>query len=155
MPCDLRQYPANWPEIRRQILLRAGGRESDPRSGARCEECGVQNYTIGYRADDGSLVCASGNAYYDERQYASSYQEASAAAEHFDAWCAQESRFVVIVLTIAHLYDPNPHNVEPANLAALCQRCHNRHDAKLRQRHAAATRVAKTGQLALWGRDRC
>lgn len=36
-----------------------------------------------------------------------------------------------VVLTIAHL-DQNPANSDPANLRALCQRCHNRHDARTR-----------------------
>lgn len=40
-----------------------------------------------------------------------------------------------VVLTIAHL-DHNPENCDPSNLRALCQRCHNRYDAK----HRAATR---------------
>ena len=42
---------------------------------------------------------------------------------------------VRIVLTIAHL-DHHPENCDPSNLRALCQRCHNRYDAK----HRAKTR---------------
>ena len=42
---------------------------------------------------------------------------------------------VWVVLTIAHL-DHDPTNNDPSNLRALCQRCHNRHDA----RHRAANR---------------
>lgn len=38
---------------------------------------------------------------------------------------------VLTVLTIAHL-DHRPENCHPANLAALCQWCHNRYDAKTR-----------------------
>jgi hypothetical protein len=37
----MKNYPKNWSEIRREILLRAGGNEDDPRVGARCEKCGV------------------------------------------------------------------------------------------------------------------
>ena len=33
-----------------------------------------------------------------------------------------------VVLTVAHVHDPAPENVEPGNLAALCQRCHLNHD---------------------------
>lgn len=40
-------------------------------------------------------------------------------------------RIVRIVLTVAHL-DHQPENVGDDNLAALCQRCHNRYDAKMR-----------------------
>ena len=44
-----------------------------------------------------------------------------------------------IVLTIAHL-DHTPEHNHPDNLRALCQRCHNRYDAK----HRAETRKGKT-----------
>ena len=40
-----------------------------------------------------------------------------------------------VVLTIAHL-DHTPENCEPDNLRALCQKCHNKYDAK----HRAETR---------------
>ena len=33
-----------------------------------------------------------------------------------------------VVLTIAHVHDPDPENVDPDNLAALCQSCHLNHD---------------------------
>jgi len=36
-----------------------------------------------------------------------------------------------VVLTIAHI-DHTPENCEDFNLAALCQKCHNGHDAKMR-----------------------
>lgn len=42
---------------------------------------------------------------------------------------------IMIVLTVAHL-DHTPENCSPDNLRALCQRCHNRYDAK----HRAETR---------------
>ena len=44
-----------------------------------------------------------------------------------------------VVLTIAHL-DQDPANNEPTNLRALCQRCHNAHDAPWRRQNARATR---------------
>lgn len=37
-----------------------------------------------------------------------------------------------IVLTVAHL-DHDPSNCAEDNLKALCQRCHNRYDAKMRR----------------------
>ena len=40
-----------------------------------------------------------------------------------------------VVLTVAHL-DHTPENCDPSNLRALCQRCHNKYDAK----HRAETR---------------
>lgn len=108
MPTDMSRYPANWNEIRARILRRAGGQEDDPRVGARCEWCGVENYDI----RNGSKI----------------------------------------VLTIAHINDPDPLNCADDNLAALCQRCHNRHDIPHRKRNRAKTRRGKiidAGQLAL------
>jgi len=58
-----------------------------------------------------------------------------------------------VVLTVAHL-DHNEANCDPANLRALCQRCHLRHDLQQHMANAALTRRRKrieAGQLALWG----
>ncbi len=41
-----------------------------------------------------------------------------------------------VVLTVAHVHDHRPEAASLLNLAALCQRCHNRHDAS----HRAAGR---------------
>ena len=38
-----------------------------------------------------------------------------------------------VILTTAHVYDDRPEASSLLNLAALCQRCHNRHDAKVRR----------------------
>ena len=82
-PENKKRYPANWKEIRKDILKRADN---------KCEFCGIENYAI---RENGSKV----------------------------------------VLTIAHL-DHIPENCDYSNLRALCQRCHNRYDAK----HRAETR---------------
>lgn len=47
-----------------------------------------------------------------------------------------------MVLTTAHVHDERPEAASLLNLAALCQRCHNRHDApgrmqRRREREAA------------------
>jgi 5-methylcytosine-specific restriction endonuclease McrA len=53
-------------------------------------------------------------------------------------WCGAENHKPhpitgsVVVLTIAHLDDPNPMNCDANNLAALCQKCHNSYDAPMR-----------------------
>lgn len=39
-----------------------------------------------------------------------------------------------VVLTAAHVYDHRPEAAGFLNLAALCQRCHNRHDMEHRAR---------------------
>ncbi len=56
-----------------------------------------------------------------------------------------------VILTVAHL-DHQPENCTPWNLRAMCQRCHNRYDAKHRaqtraRRRAEAAAAAGQGQL--------
>ena len=57
-----------------------------------------------------------------------------------------------VVLTVAHVYDRRPENSSLLNLAALCQRCHNRYDARDRlANRRLRQRLAKlaAGQLPL------
>lgn len=48
-----------------------------------------------------------------------------------------------VVLTIAHIHDPDPANCDPGNIQALCQRCHNTLDAPMRAANARASRREK------------
>ena len=57
-------------------------------------------------------------------------------------------------LTIAHV-DQDETNNDEANLRAWCQRCHNRHDARTRQLHAAETRRRKMCNLHLFEDTPC
>ena len=57
-----------------------------------------------------------------------------------------------VVLTLAHVWDKAPEQASLLNLAALCQRCHNRHDARDRARSRFRRRIARLlrdGQLPL------
>ena len=57
-----------------------------------------------------------------------------------------------VVLTLAHVWDKAPENASLLNLAALCQRCHNRWDAADRARSRMRRRLARVlraGQLPL------
>lgn len=54
-------------------------------------------------------------------------------------------------MTIAHLDQDSSHN-EYSNLAALCQRCHNRYDMPHRIRNRAANarrKLERSGQMSL------
>ena len=51
-----------------------------------------------------------------------------------------------VVLTVAHVLNDDPADVRPANLAALCQRCHNRHDAAGRASGIKRRHDARIGQ---------
>lgn len=46
----------------------------------------------------------------------------------------------IVVLTTAHVYDHRPEAASLLNLAALCQRCHLTHDAKMHAENARARR---------------
>ena len=51
-----------------------------------------------------------------------------------EAWAVLDGDPVAkIVLTCAHVYDHRPEAASLLNLAALCQRCHYRHDAAMRR----------------------
>lgn len=54
-----------------------------------------------------------------------------------------------VVLTTAHVYDDRPEASDLLNLAALCQKCHNGHDAKDRLRRKRERIQRETGQLQL------
>jgi hypothetical protein len=130
MPIDYRNYPHNWhSEIRPRILERAQN---------RCERCGVPNYAFGIRG-------------YDGRFYDAETEEDCIAT--IQGLADLDAPYIRIILTIAHL-DHDTTNNDHGNLAALCQRCHNRYDAPHRARNAAATRrrnwVAASGQMDMF-----
>ena len=57
-----------------------------------------------------------------------------------------------VVLTLAHVWDKRPEQASLLNLAALCQRCHNRWDANDRRKSRIRRRLARLlrqGQLPL------
>jgi len=61
----------------------------------------------------------------------------------------------IVILTVAHL-DHNPENNDPANLKALCQRCHLAWDARQHVASARTTRHKKrlaAGQIELIPRE--
>jgi 5-methylcytosine-specific restriction endonuclease McrA len=97
----------------------------------RCEFCSIENGALGWRDTEGTFC-------HGEPM----------------SCCEEDARkFIRIVLTIAHL-DHDPTNNDPENLRALCQRCHNTHDAPHRQMNAAKTRRlnrdTKAGQQRLF-----
>lgn len=53
----------------------------------------------------------------------------------------------VVILTTAHVFDDRPEASNLLNLAALCQRCHNRHDIKKRRAGTKERRIARSGQI--------
>lgn len=118
-------YPANWPEIRQSICVRAKW---------RCEQCGLPNGALIHRKTDGGYRWPSQqemDMYHSELRSYHSRQQA-----------AKIMGLTRIVLTVAHL-DHNPANCADDNLRALCQYCHLTYDAAHHAQTARATRRCK------------
>lgn len=77
-------------------------------------------------------------------------------AKNHCEWCGAENyqphpiTGSTVILTTAHIHDHRPEASSFLNLAALCQKCHNGHDAKMRRRNAAARKQQESGQLVLF-----
>ena len=130
-PENKERYPSNWPEISWRIRFE--------RAGNACEDCGVKNYELGGRDENGKwhraciLDCSR-----------------RLPAPGTWSWCGGglNLRIVRIVLTVAHL-DHTPENCDDDNLRALCQRCHNRYDAAHRRAGIRERSLANQNKLAL------
>jgi len=148
------RYPKDWKQIRERIL---------EREGHKCKWCNAPNRTLVRRVVSAPWCWVAVGSTLERR-----FGMRRSADERF--WPAvRDSRAlqngmrwgmladpVEIVLTIAHVSDPAPENCAAENLAALCQRCHNIHDAEMRKANAAETRAKKhraampnAGQLSL------
>ena len=130
-PENKARYPNDWPAIRTAILERAGN---------RCERCKVLNRTRIARGggdDTGTYMTADAEVYDDTNGMLLTlgYQMSN----------YHVLRMTDIVLTIAHL-DHTPENCDPANLQALCQKCHLAYDAK---HHAASAQQTRRARLAV------
>lgn len=55
----------------------------------------------------------------------------------------------IVVLTTAHVHDDRPEASSLLNLAALCQKCHNGHDAKSRQARRRVRLAESLGFISL------
>lgn len=126
-PENLALYPADWKQIRARILERDGN---------RCKFCGVPNHETIFRCVIG------GTPAWGDPARSGTFYSAIDGSIVYDGFAIgeDEGRHVKIVLTIAHLHDPNPANCADDNLAALCQRCHNILDMPMRKANAAARR---------------
>lgn len=116
MPIDYKRYPKNWKtEIRPAVLKRAGN---------KCEFCGLSNGQKVYHA----RVNGRMEWFRDVNDiYKLGLPEPLA-----DFWA---NKPVTVVLTIAHLdHDECNHDIKLDRLAALCQLCHLRYDAKEKYR---------------------
>lgn len=131
------RYPSNWKAIRTSILERAGH---------KCECCGIPNGLEVVRDPRHAEAWFEASYFWDQVAGGSSWvmDVADQFGENENGTTKLKS--TKIVLTIAHL-DHTPENNDPANLAALCQRCHLRYDSELHQNNARKTRARKKGEI--------
>jgi len=105
-------YPTNWKEISLQVREEAG---------QCCEWCGAPNRAAGYRKP---------NPQPDEREFVVVLVVGNGEDTRRMTWPRLKFHGLTrIVLTVAHL-DRDSKNNDRSNLAALCQRCHLRHDIR-------------------------
>ena len=136
-PENRNRYPANWKQIRASILDRAGH---------KCEQCNAPNRTLiarGVGSDDGTYMLADGGDVFNSE---TGERLGLARGGEYET-----KGLIEVVLTIAHL-DHVPENCEPANLKALCQRCHLRYDFEHHKANAASTRRARRAMGDLFDR---
>lgn len=112
MPINYKHYHPKWKLISRLIRFK--------RANNKCEKCFVPNHSIIKRYADGCYRTPSAQE-WDMIKSRIRYKQTS----------LQESLkfhgFTKVVLTVAHL-DRDKTNNRFHNLAALCQRCHLKHD---------------------------
>jgi hypothetical protein len=106
-PENKARYPADWQDVRVQIMSRAGYR-------CEWEGCGARHLAVGVWRDGlfKQIVHPSTPGTFDFE-----------LAESIE----KDERIVRIVLTIAHL-DHVPEHCDPENLRAWCQRHHLAYD---------------------------
>lgn len=130
------RYPADWPKIRAAILARANN---------RCETCGAPNRETIVRGaadskDAGTYAMFDGGDCFDAE---TGKERGAVRGSEYDG-----GNVVRVILTVAHL-DHDESNNDPANLRALCQMHHLRHDREDNVQRRRATAAARAGQGAL------
>ena len=124
-------YPANWDELSKRVRETAG---------QRCQQCKAPNgqqIARGCDVDAGTYMVVDGGAVFSEIDgELLGVQRGS----EYDA-----DRFLVVVLTVAHL-DQDPTNNALENLRALCQKCHLAHD---KHQHIASARATRRARKAV------
>jgi hypothetical protein len=126
-------YPANWPDLSREIRFE--------RAGGKCQSCG--------RPHGGVVLCLPDGRWFDPAQQ--TWRDARGRAARWpDLLEAIPRRTTRVVLAAAHL-DHNPRNNRRRNLRCLCQRCHLIHDRPQhrRQRWITCRRRYALGDLFL------
>ena len=104
-------YPIDWEQLSRSIRF--------SRAGGRCERCARPHLQRVPHLGDGRWWDATARCWRSDTGKQIMVRDAELLAK---------AQMTYVVLACAHL-DHEPGNNRPANLAALCQRCHMLHDA--------------------------
>jgi hypothetical protein len=138
-------YPIDWRELSAFIRF--------TRAGGRCEHCRRPHGRDVLHLGDGRWWDAEIRAWRDgqgraRRRLASPSDLAHAQPGLAGIGAPPALRCTRVVLASAHL-NHDPGDNRPRNLAALCQRCHMRHDARehRRRRWLNALRARALGDL--------
>lgn len=110
-----KRYPKDWQAIRAAILERAE---------RRCEFCGVPHGALiirGQGLETGTFIIATSGAIHDA--------QTGALLGYAPRRAYAGRKLTRVILTTAHL-DHTPEHNDPANLRALCCRCHLLWDAE-------------------------
>lgn len=116
MPIRKEDYPDDWKEISLQVRAEAGN---------RCEWCGAPNGEVVRRYPKSPYL-------YIDHIVCYTVDETDGSQVDPKTLTWERLRFhglTKIILTVAHL-DRDSTNNARENLAALCQRCHLRHDVR-------------------------
>lgn len=118
MPIDYKKYPANWKsEIVPAILERANN---------KCEKCDLENGSFVW----GIKLWIREVSRYKLRSIW--FRDRKDAERELTIGVIRK---IKVILTVAHLdHDETNHEVDYDRLAALCQCCHLRYDAKEKYR---------------------
>lgn len=138
MPIDYKKYTKNWKQISRFIRFY--------RAKNKCEVCGVDNYAVGYR--ENGIFKPIADLAGEGKSYPScqplNYSDAKDIADFENEYGTEGRKYIVIVLTVAHL-DHDIKNNSFFNLKAMCQKCHNNYDKHYRRNN----RNKRKGQMEL------
>lgn len=151
-PENRARYPADWPQIREAILLRAGHRCEH--SDAPGHRCAARHRALGYWRQGELWRLPVGCEQLQRRIWRfeplpQTLRDSGVDRPMTIASAEGPLKIIRVILTIAHL-DHQPENCDPANLRALCQRHHLAHDHEHHRANSQATRRAKAGTLELF-----
>jgi len=149
-PENRKRYPKDW-KLRSRFIRTY-------RAKNRCEWCGIPNYAVGQRSSLGRFMPLQGCLWMDmagqglwKNGEPLTYKAARTIADDLNQanWMSDdEPRYIVVVLTVAHVHDHRPEAASFLNLAALCQKCHNDHDSKMRRNNAKKRRNNQQREFA-------